>query len=46
MKKFLKPIAKYAIILYVAQALVGISVGVYTGIQMSHQIQERKNSDS
>ena len=42
MKKFLKPIAKYAIILYVAQALVGISVGVYVGINASNEMDSHR----
>ncbi len=35
-----KRIGKYALILYVAQALVGAGVGIYIGVMYPHQVMQ------
>jgi len=42
MKKYLKKIAAIGIILYMAQAMVGIYYGIQLGIYVSQELQERK----
>ena len=40
-KRFAKRIAKYAVVLYIAQALVGVGVGVYFAVTLDPAEIER-----
>ncbi len=41
MKKFLRKTGRWMVIIYVAQALVGVSVGVYLAVTMTPEEMER-----